>query len=759
MMPLPHRWPGWQQAAVVVFLVAHYAIAFTAMLDASATFDEVLHIASGLSYWKFDDYRLQPENGNLPQRWCALPLLAMGCSFPEDDAAWRTSDSFGLGRLLLYGSDNSPTVILASARAMAAVWSTALCFVIWLWSRSLFGEGGGMLSLGLAAFWPALVAHGPLATSDACGALFFTLGTWSLWNLVNRISVGSLTAACVSVALAAIAKHSCVLLVPLTALFVVIQAASRQPLHLSLVGASTTFTGRWGKAAALTASLIGPLISAMLVIWASCSFRYRVFAPGAAAAELFRFPTLGDCVGYAGAVGTMCDLLAAWRILPESWLWGMSQVVARSQYRYSFAIGRHSLFGWWWFFPLCLLIKNTLPALVLSGWGLCRAVAVVIAQTGRRLTLDDHWWKLLPLLLSLGLLWLTFLTSHLNIGERHLLPSYPPLVILAGGCWQAARSQWSRLLVCSLLGLHATDVLSRYPYTLAYFNQVVPRGAEYQWLVDSSLDWGQDLGRLSSWLEHRVPAEEPIYVTFSGAEPVEKRIPRAEILGFPRGWGILQMLRPGFYCVSASALQGVADRPRGPWCRTFEIAYRDVSALMQASVDRPDQAATVRLMRGLVRERDEFGLTTVGSPPTPDDLAVTALNILQAGRLKAFLRHRTPDASIGGSILVYHLDAGDIEQALHGSPTELEELSWFERERYGTADELVRQGRRYLGDDRPGDAIAVFESATRLYPGDPRAWEGLAVARRLHGDEAGAATAERRRDRLRARLVAEDAGR
>ena len=55
--------------------------------------DEIAHLTAGYSYWKFDDYRLQPENGNLPQRWAAIPLLRRDLKFPTlDQAAWRISE-------------------------------------------------------------------------------------------------------------------------------------------------------------------------------------------------------------------------------------------------------------------------------------------------------------------------------------------------------------------------------------------------------------------------------------------------------------------------------------------------------------------------------------------------------------------------------------------------------------------------------------------------------------------------------------------
>ena len=164
----------WLAAAVIVLLAAHYALAYSATLGACTTFDEPLHMVAGVAYWALDDYRLQPENGNLPQRWCAIPLLFMNLAFPTlDQTLWRESEAVLLGRQYLYTCGNDPQAMLAASRAMATVWSTALCLVVFLWSRSIYGTSGGLVSLVLAAFWPALVAHGPLATSDACGALFF----------------------------------------------------------------------------------------------------------------------------------------------------------------------------------------------------------------------------------------------------------------------------------------------------------------------------------------------------------------------------------------------------------------------------------------------------------------------------------------------------------------------------------------------------------------------------------------------------------
>ena len=71
------------------------------------TGDEIAHLTAGYSYWTTDDYRLQPENGNLPQRWAALPLLGRGLKFPTlDQDAWRISDVWDLGFQWFYDCGN-----------------------------------------------------------------------------------------------------------------------------------------------------------------------------------------------------------------------------------------------------------------------------------------------------------------------------------------------------------------------------------------------------------------------------------------------------------------------------------------------------------------------------------------------------------------------------------------------------------------------------------------------------------------------------
>jgi Tfp pilus assembly protein PilF len=739
----------WIVAAVIALLAAHYALAYTATFGACTTFDEPLHMVAGVAYWTLDDYRLQPENGNLPQRWCAIPLLFMNLSFPSlDQPVWRESEAILLGRQFLYTCGNDPQAMLAASRAVATVWSTALCLVVFLWSRSIFGTSGGLVSLTLAAFWPALVAHGPLATSDACGALFFTLGAWSLWELFQRITPGTLAATVFTLGLAPIAKHSSVMLAPLALVYLAVIAAVGRPLVVDLGPWKTVAHGRGQRTALAFGSLLIPLAAAVFFIWASCGFRYDAAGPGCGPLEYRRYTTLDSCNEHAGGIGRLCDLLAAWRLLPEGWIYGLSYVGATVRIRNAFAIGQYSIDGWWWYFPLCFAIKNTLPSLVLSLWGVGGACRGLIPSLVRRLRPSPTAYASLAPLGILVVLWPTFLTSHLNIGERHLLPSYPPLMVLAGGALAVGSSVWVWRAVVVLLALHAGDVVSRWPSTLSYFNQIVPRGREYQWLVDSNLDWGQDALRLRAWLDHHGKPDIPYYVCYFGSSYEGLVADNDRILGIAPGPGQPQILEPGLYCVSATSLAAVYDEPLGPWCEKFEATYQRSREFVESLATEPGDAASAEVIVAASRESGVKTSPTDGiGEASITDAAVYAFNILQSGRLRAFLRHRAPNADVGGSILIFSLSEAELQAALTGPPAELRPECW-NSDRGAVIAALVRRGDALLDDGRSAEAIPLFIEACGIDAVNPVAWGRLALAYAGSGRDEDAVKAFQRAIRL-----------
>ena len=205
------RWClGWP--AAVVLLGGFWVMGVTAWSGKSMTYDEMVHITGGTSYWLANDYRIHSENGNLPQRWAALPIclsasvqraadwandagLPISVRLPRfrfpsrDEGIWHTANDWAVGQHFFHYLDNDVDAMLLSARAMICTAALVMGVLIWRWSRRLFGAAGGMISLILFCFSPTFLAHGAIATSDLFSALFMLASLGALWTLMHRVSL------------------------------------------------------------------------------------------------------------------------------------------------------------------------------------------------------------------------------------------------------------------------------------------------------------------------------------------------------------------------------------------------------------------------------------------------------------------------------------------------------------------------------------------------------------------------------------------
>ena len=232
--------------------------------------------------------------------------------------------------------------------------------------------------------------------------------------------------------------------------------------------------------------------------------------------------------------------------------------------------------------------------------------------------------------------------------------------------WLATR-RWPALAcaVFACIGLFAAESLWRWPNYLAYFNQVDggPSHA-YRHLVDSSLDWGQDLPALQRWLVKEglngSPNEKAYFSYFGVANPSYYGIQAALLPCYPgRPTKIPEPLQPGTYCISATMLQNLyLQQFRGRWSRHFEAGYQELlSKVREFDKANPDERRQLISSNG-----EEFWSRTF-----------YLYEQARLARLTSFLRRREPDAEVNYSILIYRLGAADLHRALEESPVETEE--------------------------------------------------------------------------------------
>jgi hypothetical protein len=634
--------------AVAALLALHYALAVGSKLRESTTSDELVHLTGGYTFDHLRDYRLHPENGILPQRLAALPAVLGGAKFPplDHNEYWRTSDAWVIGHEFFYetGEDHFPR--LMAGRALIALFSVATGLLVFLWSRQLFGAAGALVSLIFFVFEPSFLAHGALATSDVCAAFFLLASVGAWWRHLHdgRARWWWLSAA--AFALACVAKYSAPLLLPMFVLLALVRALAAEPLTL-LGRAWTTRGGKFGAAAL---SALGHGAVAALVIWAFFGFRFSAANPALPPFEHFIRPWEWLDANL-GTPGRILRAVAAAHLLPEGYIYGFAYVLETAQIRAAFLNGEFSNTGWPGFFVWAFALKSTLPLLLASA----AAFAVLVRRS------RAEWYRFTPLAVLFVVYWAFSITSHLNIGHRHILPIYPVLFIATGalGPWLAAWRKGPALVVAALLGWHAAESLSVAPHFLAYFNELAG-GPEngHRHLVDSSLDWGQDLPGLKSWLDANAQPGEPVYLSYFGTGEPDYYGIRARRLMFVNGFKLpappLARLEPGVYCISATMLEQVYSPVRGPWTLAFEQEFqaaRSVERELVEFVGNPQKRAEL--------ERD--------APKEKWESAAQRYEWLRLARLCHYLRVRGPDANVGYSIFIYRLGADELHAATAGS--------------------------------------------------------------------------------------------
>ncbi|MFZ9682446.1 MAG: hypothetical protein ACO3DQ_04480, partial [Cephaloticoccus sp.] len=449
----------------------------------------------------------------------------------------------------------------------------------------------------------------------------------------------------------ALTKVSAVLFAPVAVIILAGRLGRRADLPWRAGSRAGRLAG-WRRGAALLAAGTVALVVAAGCLWTAYGWRYSAAPiPDQAFAEpwsevLMTSPSplpdkLADVGGGDFAPGPV-QAAITWarehRVLPEAWRYGFAFTTYHARARLAYFAGEFRTDGWWEFFPTAFLLKTTWPVL------LALVAAVVLAFRQPPAARRRWGYRVAPLVAFVLVYATAAITSHLNIGHRHLLPIYPPLFILLGVLTVPRRGNLSRFglgLVAALWAWQAVEAMRTRPHYLAYFNPLAGGPAHaHRLFVDSSLDWGQGLPDLAAWLrENR--GDQPVYLSYFGSdEPLRFDLAATRIgdAYFDHGRRrTLPPLSPGLYCLSATMLQRVYTQVRGPWTPALEQTYWARAHAIAAAA--PD------------------------TPPTTADLE--AFEQLRFGRFCNYLAPRAPDAVVGRTFLVYRLSESELDAALN----------------------------------------------------------------------------------------------
>ncbi len=477
----------------------------------SMTFDEGAHLYAGYQHWTARDLGVNLEHPPLVKLVAALPLLAMQIRPPHPARFLFLSEEYTGGDQML--AENGGYRLLTPARMAASFFTFALALLVFAAGWEIFAPPAGLLALALFTFEPTILAHGALVTTDMGVACLTFASVYAFYRYLKRPGWIRLLLCGLAVGLALSAKVSGVLVIPVLSLIALGEITAKPD-------------GRVRRAGTLLGALLSVSLVGYVVLWGFYTFRYAARPAG-----LVLAPPLA---GLAHMVPSPWEAklvlqLAAWHLLPEAYLFAWTKLSTPFTVGSAFLFGHIYPSGTWLYFPAVLLIKSSLPLLLLL-----LAAPFVLRRYGRGAALPA---------IALLTIFLAFLPSHIDIGVRHILMIYPFAILLAGAsAWAlAATSRAGAGIVAALLLFQCATSLYAYPDYLPYANEAFGGSSKtYRLLTDSNVDWAQQLKEVNAWTAaHHVTDCWFAYSYLGGVPAYEKTACRplpsglAMIAGYP----------------------------------------------------------------------------------------------------------------------------------------------------------------------------------------------------------------------------------
>src|SRR5271156_4359119 len=248
----------WLALLLVGFAILRSAI--VTRLD-GFTIDEAYHIAAGVSYVKYHDFRINPEHPPLVKLWVGSVMAATGFRL---DSLRQFNDKPGeraFANLAVF-RQNDPDSVQRRARAAMYGLNGLLLLALALALKRVFNAGVSFGTLLFLAIDPTVAAHLPVVMTDLPVALLSTTAVVLAARAFRHWIWTDLAACSAFLGLALTAKHSAPVVAVGVALIGAVLAII-QPLELPS-------HSRWLRVVKLCAVLGG----AMVVLWASYLFRY-----------------------------------------------------------------------------------------------------------------------------------------------------------------------------------------------------------------------------------------------------------------------------------------------------------------------------------------------------------------------------------------------------------------------------------------------------------------------------------------------------
>ena len=480
---------------VIMLLILHAGLLSWSAYIHSPLVDEPAHLASGLSHWQLFSFDLYRANPPLVRSIASLPLL-----FTSYEMDWNSYSKdpyrraeFQAGDDFLKKNGSHFHFLLFISRQFCIPLSMLGGLICYFWSRDLFGEVSGFISLLLWCFSPLLLAFGYTIMPDvACASLGITV-CYFFWKWLKAPTWKRALLAGSFLGIAELTKFTLIVFYPI---FVILWGTN---IILQLK-------------ASLQVSILSQLKQLVIIFVISLYIINMIYGYTGSMTQLkkYEFVSRSLCgntkwnheTGFTATGNRFRESILGEIpvLLPVNYLMGID--VQKKDFELgqpSYFFGKWSNEGWYQYYIVGLLIKEPL-----GFWFLlvCSLIVAGISKNNRS-SIVNEMVLLIPIVVILVLV---SSQTKLNHHLRYVIPILPFLFIFISriGNVYHGKNRIFKVAITIFFMWCIVSSLRFYPHSQAHFNELIgARRNAPKYLLGSNIDWGQNMLYLSKWLsEH-----------------------------------------------------------------------------------------------------------------------------------------------------------------------------------------------------------------------------------------------------------------
>jgi 4-amino-4-deoxy-L-arabinose transferase-like glycosyltransferase len=431
----------------------------------SATYDEAFYITYGYSLLKTGDYRLSIDKPPLVPVISAIPLIFMNLKFDLNDTDWQKSK--------LWINSKNPWGELSTHR-----WNLSLKFLyknivnpekILAWSRTSIGITIILLALGIF-----LLSKKIFGLNTALFILFFYSFSPNILAHSSLVTEDSIVTG-----------------------FMFLSILGFLQLIYNLKPVPCVTTGLLTGMALLSkfsALLLFPIYGFIVML--------SLIAGKVKRENLTKLLSLlGITFVIAGFL-----LLICYKFIDIKFYIHLIRniLIYNKRGQATYCLGNYSYSGFWYYYIICFLLKTPLSVLVLLGF-----TPFIFKKFSK-----NERTNIIIIILIIIISFIFISLNKIQLGLRHLLLVYPFVFCLVS--MACTKLRYISLILCIY---YMVSSVKSHPHYLAYFNEFAGGSKNgYKHLIDSNIDWGQDLKGLKKFIQEEKVSDVVLSYYGSGLE-------------------------------------------------------------------------------------------------------------------------------------------------------------------------------------------------------------------------------------------------